>query len=507
MEYPMSSGTVLPMGFETLLDSNGAPVAGGLIYTYLAGTVTPQATYTDGALLVPNTNPVVTDSAGRWTWFGTPGASYKFLYQTPAGATIRTADNIATVPLSAANLDIVGTAGEALTAGLVVYLSDGSGSKVAGLWYKADNTNGYSSALAIAVGMVPAAIASGASGTIRLAGQVPSLTVAAGTRYFVGVAGALTATAPANLRVVGGADSATSIVLSANPGFPVQDNAVNDFRLTLTTAVPVTPTDVTAATTLYWTPYTGNRITLYDSAGNPTVSVSLQLSIAVPATTATVYDVFVFNNAGVPALELLAWTNDTTRATAIVIGTATGAWCKSGDLTRRYVGSVRTTGVSGQTEDSAAKRYCWNYYNRVRRPLRAIDATAAWTYSTATWRQANANTANQVDVVVGVAEALLDLRLVAVAANSNAAWVAGVAIGEDAVNAVMSGLTYAMGSGGAGGTANLSAVSLAFLTKYPAVGRHFYAWIEFSVTGATTTFQGTAPASIITSGLSGSIEG
>ena len=40
----------------------------------------------------------------------------------------------------------------------------------------------------------------------------------------------------------------------------------NDFRLSLTTALPVTTADVTAAGTLYAVPKTGNRISLYNGA-------------------------------------------------------------------------------------------------------------------------------------------------------------------------------------------------------------------------------------------------
>ena len=77
-------------------DNNGAPLAGGLIYTYAAGTTTPQATYTTNAGTVAHTNPIVLNSAGR-----VPGgeiwlliASYKFVLQTSAAVLIATYDNI-----------------------------------------------------------------------------------------------------------------------------------------------------------------------------------------------------------------------------------------------------------------------------------------------------------------------------------------------------------------------------------------------------------------------------
>jgi len=78
-------------------DNNGAPLAGGLIYTYEAGTTTPQITYTTSAGTVAHPNPIVLNSAGRvpggeiWLLMG---SNYKFVLQTSAAVTIATYDNI-----------------------------------------------------------------------------------------------------------------------------------------------------------------------------------------------------------------------------------------------------------------------------------------------------------------------------------------------------------------------------------------------------------------------------
>lgn len=44
--------------------SGGAALAGGFVYTYAAGTLTPKATYTDFSGTTPHTNPIVLDSSG-----------------------------------------------------------------------------------------------------------------------------------------------------------------------------------------------------------------------------------------------------------------------------------------------------------------------------------------------------------------------------------------------------------------------------------------------------------
>lgn len=221
-----ATGTIMPSPVQVVLDANGNPVASACIWTYTAGTSTAINTYTDVGLTIANANPIIASSAGRFTAYLTPGSSYKFIYEnTPCnsglhGATLITADNIAATPISAASVDVVGTAGEAITAGNAVYLSDGSGSKVAGSWYKADAANGYSSTLGT-VGMAPSAIASGAAGTVRLFGSVSGLSsLSVSAKYFVGTAGAITSTPATGGRFLGIADSATSLNLTPQPPVP-----------------------------------------------------------------------------------------------------------------------------------------------------------------------------------------------------------------------------------------------------------------------------------------------
>lgn len=79
-------------------DNNGDPLSGGKIFTYAAGTTTPQATYTTSAGNVAHANPIVLDSAGRVPSGGeiwlTDTVSYKFVLSNSTGTTIATYDNI-----------------------------------------------------------------------------------------------------------------------------------------------------------------------------------------------------------------------------------------------------------------------------------------------------------------------------------------------------------------------------------------------------------------------------
>ena len=79
-----------PVGNAQFFDSNGNPLVGGKLYTYVAGTTTPQATYTDTDGLTPQANPIILNSLGMPD---SPirlagGALYKFQYKSSADVVI-----------------------------------------------------------------------------------------------------------------------------------------------------------------------------------------------------------------------------------------------------------------------------------------------------------------------------------------------------------------------------------------------------------------------------------
>lgn len=78
--------------------NDGVPLAGGKLYTYLAGTTTPTPTYTTSAGTIYHTNPIILDSAGRVPSGGeiwiTDTLSYKFVLKDSTDVLIATYDNI-----------------------------------------------------------------------------------------------------------------------------------------------------------------------------------------------------------------------------------------------------------------------------------------------------------------------------------------------------------------------------------------------------------------------------
>lgn len=256
-------------------------------------------------------------------------------------------------------------------------------------------------------------------------------------------------------------------------------NCIQDFRLSLATATPVTVTDLTSIGTLYCTPYKGNRIALY-SGSVWIVRNSAEFSLALTATSGKPYDVFCYDNAGVPTLETLVWTNDTTRATALAY--QDGVLVKSGTTTRRYLGSFYTSG-SNVSEDSEAKRYLYNYYHRRPRQMVKLELTDSWTYVTGTWRQANSAAGNQLDYIVGVNEDPVTALVSASFEQDTQAHggKVGIGLGSTTVNSA----NWTQVSTIDTSAANLMKSVCAYYKGFPGVGRRTLVWLEAG-TGAGT---------------------
>ncbi len=335
------------------------------------------------------------------------------------------------------------------------------------------------------------------------AGRMITLTIANAARTVV------LKHATGNLRIPGGADLTISstdtklqaihngtnwIVLTAVNTRPATPGVFQG-RLTLTSGTAITTTDVTAATNVYVTPFRGNRISLYNTSSLQWAEYSFsEITLSLSGKTAdTNYDVFVYVSGGVVTAELVAWTNATTRATALT--TQDGVLVKNGATDRMYVGTIRTTVTTGQCEDSKTKRYVWNYFNRVRKNFYFIEATNSWTYATNTWRSLNNTTANRVEFVIGVAEELVNMSL-RISASASGSVNGVVGWGLDSTSSP-SGLFPSMT------TTTLSVLSAEY-KEVVAVGYHYLQALE-NAQGATITFYGDAGTAYIQSGAYGDI--
>lgn len=274
------------------------------------------------------------------------------------------------------------------------------------------------------------------------------------------------------------------------------DPGVCQGRLTLESGVPVSTTDQTAKTTVYFTPFNGNRIALYN--GNSWVLHQFsELSLALGTlTSGKNYDVFVYDNGGTPALELsAAWTTDTVRATALVL--QDGVYVKSGATTRRFLGTIRTTSTT-TTEDSTAKRFVGNAYHRSARKLLKAFASGTQDHTyiglTNTWRAFNNDTANRVEAVIPLPDVRLHLRADTMIYSSG--WGA-VSLDEDGTSASDADIFIRAW--------NAEAPTYGIMERSPAVGYHYYQMVEMAANGVSVGFGGSAPNSGYQAGIIGEV--
>lgn len=383
-------------------DSNGNPLAGGLLYSYSAGTTTPLATYTTRAGSVANANPVVLDANGEADVWVSPGVDYKFELRNSLGVVQWTVDNVPT----------------------------------------------------------------------------------------------------------SGAQSASTDEVTTDPGG----------RLSLTSATPVTTSDVTGATTVYYVPYKSDKVPLYDGAGWALYSIATELSQTTADTTKSPaavannsnYDMFIWNDSGTLRLSRgPAWSSGTSRGTGA--GTSelervngrlvNKVSISNGPAAQRglYVGSIGSDG-SAQINDSGALRFVANAYHWLPRPMKVVDATNSWNYTTDTLRQANGSAANQLGFLVAQPEMRAHAEVVATAFNgSNVAAAVGIGLDSTTVDS-----SDAKGPGAAAADAT---PFFATYSGFPGIGRHTLVWLERSFGSGTTVWQGDNGANKLQSGIRGEVMG
>ncbi len=211
-------------------------------------------------------------------------------------------------------------------------------------------------------------------------------------------------------------------------------------RLTLTSATPVLATNAVAATAVYYTPFIGNLVPIYNGTSmTPTEFSELTLTLAASHTASSIYDVFVFSNSGVLTIATgPSWTTVTAGSSARGSGAGTtqiarvkGLWTNAVAMTGRngattysiganlatYVGSIYMDASNGQVSclqsyGQSRKWGVWNAYNRVPIIMKGGDPTASWDYRTATIREQRGQVGtNRITVFTGLAEEYFDARL------------------------------------------------------------------------------------------------
>lgn len=363
--------------YPQFLDSTPNVYSGGTLTFYASGTSTLQSIYTDESLSTPASNPLTLNSAGRPAVdIFLQDLEYKVVLKDSDGNTIWTAD-----PVSARDSSYIA---KTLT---------GSGSP---------------------------------NGTV--AGTAGSSTILPDFYwdYTNEILYVCTTTGNASTAVWTAINAS-----SATPAVPAPQG-----RLTLTGSTPVLASDTTN-NGLYYTPYLGNLIPIYNGTTMvPTTFSELFMDLVASHAASTIYDVFVFSNSGVLTLVTgPAWNTSTAGSGARGTGAGTteltrvqGIWVNAVSMTARngsttytvganlatYVGSIYIDSTPGNLTCHVAfgqsrKFGVWNAYNRKKITLQAGDATSSWDYTTNTARASNGSSANSLTVFAGLPEETFDI--------------------------------------------------------------------------------------------------
>lgn len=505
-----STGSNPNLGYQ-FSDADGVPLSLGYVVTKLAGLSTLASTYADVTLSTPNANSVTLastlrlDAAGRAVMYFSPvnggvaGVAYDvYIYDSSQVLTLTIED--VTVPAPAAGANLTGVvigygaaqsrtiAGGAFTPSInTVHLSPESGA--------ADNLDN------IAITDLP----DGAPLTLSNTSGSAAITIRHGIGNIRTPDGQNIVLSTTDQRQTFTRDGSNWFLIGSSTA-PVLGNGMVNGRLTVTSGSPISPNSSSGAT-IYFTPFLGNAIDLYNGSTNWNRLTFSQISIAVPSALSKVYDVFAYNNSGVVALELsTAWTDNVTRSQALT--TQDGVYVKSGATTRRYLGSICTLDSSSTlVYDDPARRCLWNYYNRIERSILVTDTgSATSSYNTATYRQANANVANQAAILIGIPEDAISLKVTGLVAFGTAGDRAFVALSTTAT-APYTPLTGSIGqSSGSTPAGGYSLVQSSYIA--PVIGLGLYVWCERGVANGTTTWQYSGvDATLINTGISGTVRG
>ena len=271
-------------------------------------------------------------------------------------------------------------------------------------------------------------------------------------------------------------------------------------RLTLQTVTAVMSTTQSAKTTIYYTPYVGNQIPIYDGT-NMVHTAFAELSVATTDATKSpaaigaskVNDWFVWNDGGTIRVgHGPDWTTDIARSAGTALVLVNGIYLNNASITNgpaasrgTYVGTTRSNSSSqldwiygaSAAGGTAALLNVWNMYNRVNVTTTVTDSNASWNTATSATPAAldtggaGSGLNNRISAVSGIPEDGVRIALFGSLAPAAAASAFGdIGFGLDVTNAFDK---RARGQSTSGGVTVLH-VGACELAYAPQTGFHFW---------------------------------
>lgn len=321
-----------------------------------------------------------------------------------------------------------------------------------------------------------------------------------------------------NLLPAASASAARTALGALGPGDAI---TLPSGRLTLTSGAPVMTSNVGSSATVYYTPYDGNLVPIYNGTAFvltaftelSNVLANSSAGKAGPAAGAASknYDLFAWSDSGTVRLTRgAAWNSDTARSAttendlqringipvnlnAITNGPAAGVGTYVGSIRTDSGGATVTWNTGGV--DTPAVLNVWNCYNRRRVAGLASVSTDTWNYTTNTIRAANGANTMRASSVTGLQEdffrAQYSQRVVGAGING-----ALIGIGLDSTTTLSGRVAYIATEAG-GNTALPVHASL----ESQLLGFHFMQACERGDSAVAATFAGDGGLTFQLSGL------
>ncbi len=473
--------TLLPNGEQCFQQATG-PVSSGSVNMYIPGTTIIKNTWQDAGQTILNTSPIQLDANGCAIIYGV-GQYRQQLYSGPVVGGVTTGNLIFDlVTADTSSFNSVFWAGTSGGTPNTITVTDAGFNTTDGsvINFIALNTNTGAATLNV-------------SGTGAIPIQTPS---SAGPIAIT--SGCIAATNPVS--VVYSSSAAAFLLLTpcqAGSG-PTATVAVPQpgGYLTLSSSIdsPIITADTTGATKVYYTPYVGNQIPIWNGTSYSIFSFTqLILTLSASNVGNTLYDVCVFSNNGTPtAVTGPAWSNSTAGASARGTTPGTpqlqrlnGLWVNALQITGlngaasftisanqcTYIGTIlidQTAGqVSGYLSAGQNRKWgVWNAYNRNPIQVQVTDPTVGgWAYATATFRFSNGTSGNGFTALQGLPEELYNFSFEQNVSNGGS--VQQIGIGINSVTSPVGFLGSAINAAGIGtmtiGTTSLLSPTLGII--------------------------------------------
>lgn len=420
---------------DVFYDASGVIANGGTLQFYATGTSTPLNTYSNQGLTIANSNPITLDSSGKVPSnidIFLQNLAYSVVFKDSLGNTVWTKDP--------------------------VFASDYS--TVAQFTSYNGNPNGFVAGTAGSASIPASAVWDYTNKILYICTQT-------GT-------------------------AATAIWSAINVSTVATSSPPPQGRLTLVSGAPVATSD-TGTTVVYYTPYNGSSIPIYNGTNFVALAFAeLTLTLVGAHAANTIYDVFVFNNSGVITIVTgPAWsssaagsgsrgtgagTTQLTRVNGVLVNAVTMTVARNGSTTysvpanqATYVGSIFMSPSNGQIAclpnfGQSRQWGVWNNYNRLPIVLRCGDATSSWTYGTITWRPSNNSASNVLTSFCGQPEETVDLSFVQITSAVGLEYEIGFGINSTTAP------TAFIGTAGASAGVLLNVTQLAKYTLTPRIG-------------------------------------